>query len=250
MPFDYFDGSDLDYRGISSLELSIKLHQLVQRSRNTTVILDCCHSGQMSRDGAVHDATPRTLSHPLRADLAAHRSALKALYGDALEALGTTGNPDAVRLVACAQTEVAMEYTNARGRRTGAFTEALLELLHEIFAGPVSGFLDIALFSSHDAGGPALADLLAASADIAAREEVATALRAAAPSQVAVALGASAVITRQVHDVLRAAIGAPRCLYHASFLAENDLGLGRHPALDTYRSPELSFAVSIEAANG
>ena len=132
VPFDYLDGTDLDYRGITSTELSIKLRQLVAKSKNATVILDCCHSGQMSRDGAARDATPRALPHPLRVDLAAHLRALEAMYGSDLKALGTAGNVDAVRLVACAQSEVAMEYTNSRGRRTGAFTEALLELFTEI----------------------------------------------------------------------------------------------------------------------
>lgn len=132
VPTDYHDGNELDYRGISSLELSIKLHQLVARSRNVTVILDCCHSGQMSRDGAARDARPRALAHPLRVDLAAHRRDLAATYGADLKALGAMGNVDAVRMVACGQTELAMEYTNDQGVPTGAFTEALIELFTEI----------------------------------------------------------------------------------------------------------------------
>lgn len=132
VPFDYDKSTDQDYRGISALELSIKLQQLVEKTRNATVILDCCHAAQMSRDGAAHDAVPRALPHPLRVDLAAHRAALEQLYPGRIAKLGVTGTADAIRIVACAQSEVAMEYTNDRGERTGAFTEALLALLNDI----------------------------------------------------------------------------------------------------------------------
>ena len=60
------------------------------------------------------------------------------LYPGELAKLGIEGNPDAVRIVACAQSELANEYTNAKNVRTGAFTEALLELFAEVGDAPVS----------------------------------------------------------------------------------------------------------------
>jgi len=132
-PTDYEDSTDTDYRGISSWELSILLRRLTAKTRNAAVILDCCHSSQMSRDGAAHDAVPRALPHPLYlASFGPHIAALRGLYPGELESLDPLGNPEAVRLVACGQTESAFEYTNAKGKRTGAFTEALLDTLAEV----------------------------------------------------------------------------------------------------------------------
>jgi hypothetical protein len=131
IPYDYDSATDEDYRGITSIELSLKMRQLTDRSKNVTVILDCCHSSQMSRDAAARDAMSRALPHPSRFDLARHITALDKLYPGQLAQLGPQGNPDAVRMVACAQTESAYEYTNTSGARTGAFTEALVEVLTE-----------------------------------------------------------------------------------------------------------------------
>ena len=138
VPFDYEQSTDDDYRGISSKELSIKLRQLMKKTSNATVILDCCHSAQMSRDGAARDAMARAFPHPLYVDLAAYHKKLDELYPGELAALGIGGNPDAVRLVACAQSELANEYTNDKNVRTGAFTEALLELFAEVGDAPVT----------------------------------------------------------------------------------------------------------------
>lgn len=138
VPTDYAHSTRADYRGITALELSILQHRLTAKSKNVTVILDCCHSSQMSRDGAVHDAMARGLPSPLVVGLAPHLAALEARYPGVLAALGTGSNPHAVRVVACAQTESAYEYTNDHGVRTGAFTEALLALLAETARVPMS----------------------------------------------------------------------------------------------------------------
>jgi Caspase domain len=138
VPVDYELSTGDDYRGITALELSILQHRLTAKSKNVTVILDCCHAAQMSRDGAVRDAVARGLPHPLQLGFALHLAALEARYPGALAALGPGGNPDAVRLVACALTESAYEYTNRDGVRTGAFTEALLALLAETARVPMT----------------------------------------------------------------------------------------------------------------
>jgi len=87
----------------------------------------------MSRDGAARNAVARALPHPLYfSSFKPHIDALRQQYPRELESLDVRGNQNAVRMVACAQSESAFEYTNAKGARTGAFTEALLEVLQEI----------------------------------------------------------------------------------------------------------------------
>lgn len=120
-----------DFRGITAWELSIKQAQLTQKTRNVTVILDCCYAAQMSRDGAACDAVPRALPHPFRRGFAAHLRALRERYGAAFDAVEPLGNRDAVRLVACGQAESAFEY-QADGEHRGAFTDALLAVLAEV----------------------------------------------------------------------------------------------------------------------
>lgn len=125
-----------DFRGITAWELGIKLAQLSARTQNVTVVLDCCHSAQMSRDGAARQAVPRALPHPLHVGFREHLAALTARYGRV--ELDPAGNPNAVRLVACAQTESAFEYPNAAGEWTGAFTEALVGVLRQVGNAPLS----------------------------------------------------------------------------------------------------------------
>ncbi|HEY0480658.1 MAG TPA: caspase family protein [Kofleriaceae bacterium] len=120
-----------DFRGITAWELSIKQAQLTRRTRNVTVILDCCHAAQMSRDAAVCDAVPRALPHPYRRGFAVHLEALRETYRAAYAAVDPVSNRDAVRLVACGQDESAFEY-RADGEYRGVFTEALLDVLGEV----------------------------------------------------------------------------------------------------------------------
>lgn len=128
-PSDVRDSrGDHDFRGITSWELSILQARLTARTRNVTAIFDCCHASQMAR--SVTAGVARCLPHPIRVGLAAHLRALRARHGTAATAL--LGNPDAVRLVACAQDETAFEYETAGGQFRGAFTEALLEVLSEV----------------------------------------------------------------------------------------------------------------------
>ena len=136
VPTDFRSGSDTDFRGITGWELSIKLAQLTAKTKNVTVILDCCHSSQMSRDSASYDAVPRALPHPIRLGFRAHIAALERKYGKV--PLDPVGNPDAVRVVACSQTQSAFEYTTPDGKRAGVFTEALLEILGTVGKAPIS----------------------------------------------------------------------------------------------------------------
>jgi hypothetical protein len=137
VPTDYEPTADDDFRGIGAWELSLLLLDLTERTRNVTVAFDCCHSAQMSRDAAVRDAIPRALPHPRRLGITAYRDALRAA-GWRLDRLAAAGNPHAVRLFACAETQSAWEYPNADGHPGGAFTEALLTALAAVGDAPVS----------------------------------------------------------------------------------------------------------------
>src|SRR5262245_30804618 len=99
-PTDASATTDDDFHGITALELSIKQSQLTKKTTNVTVILDCCYASQMSREAAAYGAVPRVLPHPVRRGFAAHLAMLRTMYPDS-NALGGTGNLEAVRLVAC-----------------------------------------------------------------------------------------------------------------------------------------------------
>lgn len=138
VPTDIEASTDEDFRGISSWELSIKQAALTARTRNVVVVLDCCHSAQMSRDGAGQAAVARALPHPIRLGLARYFAALRDELRGAIEHLHPLANPDAVRLVACGQTEAAFECTLPDGSRSGVFTDSLLDVLAEVGEASVS----------------------------------------------------------------------------------------------------------------
>lgn len=137
-PTDVRDGNARDWRGITAWELSIKQAQLTARTRNVTVILDCCHSAQLSRSDGPRGALPRALPHPICGGFDRHLDALRATYGIAFDNVDSAGNPHAVRLVACGQSESAYEYQDTAGEHRGAFTNALIDVLGEVGSAPVS----------------------------------------------------------------------------------------------------------------
>ncbi|HET9626849.1 MAG TPA: caspase family protein [Kofleriaceae bacterium] len=135
-PTDLDATTEHDFRGITAWELAIKLAQLTAMTRNVTVLLDCCHAAQMTRDAAAHDLVPRALPNPIDLGFRAHLAALEAAYGAV--SIHPIGNPYAVRVVACGQSQGAFEHTNALGKRSGIFTQALLDLFAAVGDTPVS----------------------------------------------------------------------------------------------------------------
>jgi len=122
-PHDYQLGTDEDFRGISSWELSLLLEGLTRQTRNATVILDCCYAAQMSR-GQARAGEPRA-TRPTRTSVCRHFRAVGArrdLLGQLARTvqLSPLGNPTAVRLVACGEWEQAYSVIDERGRTTGA----------------------------------------------------------------------------------------------------------------------------------
>lgn len=137
-PTDLRDGTVTDWRGITAWELSIKQAQLTAKTRNVTVILDCCHSAQLSRSDGIVGATPRALPHPVHTGFDHHLAALRATYGPAVDAVDPVSNPHAVRVVACGQREVAFEAPDREGEYHGVFTDELIGVLTQAGTAPVS----------------------------------------------------------------------------------------------------------------
>lgn len=130
--------TDDDFRGITSWELSIKQAELTRKTRNVTVILDCCFASQAFR--ALDLDKPddvRSLPRPVTRGFAAHIEALRKKYGADFAAVDARSNPDAVRLVACAQDECAVK-CQVDGKFYGALTGALLAVLREVGRARVS----------------------------------------------------------------------------------------------------------------
>lgn len=50
VPMDLDKSTDDDFRGIMDIEMSYLLRDTTNKTKNVTVILDCCHSGRMARD--------------------------------------------------------------------------------------------------------------------------------------------------------------------------------------------------------
>lgn len=136
-PTDAAASTAADFRGITSWELSIKLAALTQRTSNATVILDCCYAGQMSRDPAIGGVVAKSLPYPSLLGFDAHLRALRETYGPGFDAVDAVGNPNAVRLVACAQDEYAGRY-QAQGEYRSVFTDALVEVVREVGDAQVS----------------------------------------------------------------------------------------------------------------
>lgn len=128
VPTDFEETTEDDFRGITAPELSVLLARLTERTDNVTVVLDCCHSGHMSRAPGKVRAYPKPVpAHVVSAHLATLRR-----EGLALDLWKPPGNPHAVRIVACAPEEQACEGDNVDGLPMGYLTDALTRTLGEL----------------------------------------------------------------------------------------------------------------------
>lgn len=135
VPHDFHQSKADDFRGILSHEISWLLQRLTDKTKNVTVLLDCCHSARMFRG----TFTPKTLLHPEYVDVEA---LIKALETGGIKELGTgpidltsigvQGNPDAVRLAAARTDQSAFEYVNAQNESVGLMTESFLLALDDV----------------------------------------------------------------------------------------------------------------------
>jgi hypothetical protein len=134
VPVDIDESVDDDFRGIANLELSMLMAKLTEKTKNVTVILDCCHSARMSRGIQI---TARALPRPWSVGAAYHLERLNA-EGVDVRRLDVESNPYAVRLVAAGPGQSAYEYMNPSGQITGMFTESLRIALEESHGLPVT----------------------------------------------------------------------------------------------------------------
>jgi caspase domain-containing protein len=124
-----------DFRGLLAEELSLFQYQLTQKTKNVTVILDCCHSARMSRDPKV---VPKAWNFSWPKSAVARRFAAAAADIAAARAEGADdrwfdANPDAVRIVACGPSESAYELEDSDlGGTHGAMTDALVTLMRNL----------------------------------------------------------------------------------------------------------------------
>src|SRR5262245_40704474 len=135
VPFDMESSNESDFRGILAQELSELQRRLSERTSNVTTILDCCHSGTMSRDPEV---LPKAVTRGFSIEGA--RAWLDQFEGGqrARPTALDDSNQLAVRVVACDPSQSAYERTAADGRRHGALTEQLAAAFDDLGDRPVS----------------------------------------------------------------------------------------------------------------
>jgi hypothetical protein len=133
LPVDIDATTEDDFRGLFADELSLLQYQLTKKTKNVTVILDCCHSARMSRGEARpkswkpgHGWPQRTIAQQF-ATVSCEMAKARAEAGDDR---WFDANPDAVRLVACAPKEIAFEIDDTdTGGTHGALTDAFVSLV-------------------------------------------------------------------------------------------------------------------------
>ncbi len=148
-PTDFGQTTDDDFRGISSFELSLQLAALTRKTKNVTVILECCYAAQLAR-GDEPAGAARIWPKLTRVVLTKHLKTLRERARE-FDELALTGNPDAVRVAAAGQTDSAYQVAlpstgelSALGLDLpedgwiGGLTLRLAEILTQIGTAPVS----------------------------------------------------------------------------------------------------------------
>lgn len=139
VPMDFDQANEgRDFRGILDVELSQLLKATTEKTKNVTLILDCCHSGRITRQPGYGDqARPKSLPRVYHHDISGYIEQCRS-QGRLLEETHLEGNPHAVRITAAATTESAFEYTNPAGKVYGAMTEILASAIREGYRQDVS----------------------------------------------------------------------------------------------------------------
>ena len=105
---DFDKTTDGDFRGILDIEISYLLRDTTDKTKNVSIILDCCHATRMARDPRhIRRAWPRNLPKVKHHGvLREHEQRLRRegqLTGDT----SIEGNEHAARIAAAATTESA-----------------------------------------------------------------------------------------------------------------------------------------------
>ncbi|EWC47838.1 hypothetical protein DRE_02720 [Drechslerella stenobrocha 248] len=129
VPIDY-NPSALEFSGVLDVELNHLLQGTTSKTANVTIILDCCHSGSMTRDPSLGDnAVQKSLDAIQYHSLVQHRDQHRLKYGGSSRD-DPESNQDAVRIVAGTTDEKAWEY-KVGTVWGGALTRALVRVLRE-----------------------------------------------------------------------------------------------------------------------
>ena len=138
VPTDIEQSTEDDFRGILDFEMSHMLRDTTEKTRNVTMILDCCFSSRMVRGPGhgiklVSKYWPTTKNY----NITKHVKGLR-LDEKFQRNLLVEGNPDAVRIAAAATTEKAYEYVNQQGQIVGLLTDTLAGAINETIGKEVS----------------------------------------------------------------------------------------------------------------
>lgn len=131
-PTDWTDTGE--FRAILDVELSVLLARLTEKTHNATVILDCCHSAEMSRGPYDRAAAAPLIPRVYGAAWARLVPEFLARHPVDLTRVDVESNPHAVRLVATAPDRQAFETTIESGGAPlyrGLFTLTLERVLAE-----------------------------------------------------------------------------------------------------------------------
>lgn len=132
VPVDFENPSSGGFNGILDVELAQLLRATTARTRNVTVILDCCYSGRMVRaPGYGEAARPKQVPSVRYDDVADFLTSYAESVPKGSEPIKWDEDPDAVRVVAAAPSETAWEVRGKDGRWMGSFTSALAQVLGE-----------------------------------------------------------------------------------------------------------------------
>ncbi|KAK2684822.1 hypothetical protein QWA68_016319 [Fusarium oxysporum] len=123
VPIDFGKTKENDWRGIADVELSQLLRRTTEKTKNVTLILDCCHAARMAR----LPGTMKTIDPNEYREVSKHIEKMRS-EGKFDEEFHHERNPDVVTIVASAQTESAYEQPFGDVRMS-VLTEALQKSL-------------------------------------------------------------------------------------------------------------------------
>jgi len=144
VPSDIEESTDGDFRGYTNAELSLALAALTRKTKNVTVVMDCCYAGRLYRGGeprservARGDSSDEpSVRHVhfcgrwVRA-AAEHYEQVLVEHGDELRQRHAEANPYALRLLACGPSSVAYETLTSGPSSEGGPAGVLTMLLHD-----------------------------------------------------------------------------------------------------------------------
>jgi len=138
VPMDFKYTAKEDFRGILDIELSYLVREMTAKTKNATVIFDCCYAGRMVRDPEFGTwAVAKSLSEVQYNDISKYVNSLRDLDQFRMEA-EAEGNLLAIRIAAAAANQTAWEYRNTKGEWHGAMTEALVLAISESRSSDIS----------------------------------------------------------------------------------------------------------------